>query len=106
MISRKFCPNIVNLQYNRESWNTTFIREIIKLPIIDFTKFFSYLGNLAHWKEVHPEQEVIYKCQELDRTTQQPCHFTSKESEDIFKHRSKHKIRETPQEVKPEATVE
>ena len=67
---------------------------------------FSYLGNLAHWKEVHPEQEVIYKCQELDRTTQQPCHFTSKESEDIFKHRSKHKIRETPQEVKPEATIE
>ena len=66
----------------------------------------SILGNLSHWKEVHPDQEVVYKCQELDRNTQQTCIFSSKESEEIFKHRSKHKIRETPTDVKPDVTIE
>ena len=67
-------------------------------------------GNLAHWKEIHPDQEVIYKCLEIERTTQQLCNFTSKESEEIFKHRSKHKIiRENSQtavDVKPDVTIE
>ena len=73
------------------------------------TKEFSdHAGNLAHWKEVHPENEVVYKCQEIDRITHGPCNFTSKESEDIFKHRSKHKIREVASilDVKPEVNVE
>ena len=50
--------------------------------------------------------EVLYKCLEMDHITQLPCNFTSKESEEIFKHRSKHKIRENNPDVKPDVTIE
>ena len=51
--------------------------------------------------------EVEYKCLEMDLVTQQQCNFTSKESEDIFKHRSKHKIRDSGiPAIKPEVNIE
>lgn len=67
-------------------------------------EFSDHAGNLQHWKEVHPDLEVLYKCQENET-----CNFTSKESEDIFKHRSKHKQlvnHHNNVEVKTEANVE
>ena len=80
------------------------------LQVFQVLKKIKITGNLAHWKEIHPDQEVIYKCLEIERTTQQLCNFTSKESEEIFKHRSKHKIiRENSQtavDVKPDVTIE
>ena len=80
------------------------------LQVFQVEKKIKITGNLAHWKEIHPDQEVIYKCLEIERTTQQLCNFTSKESEEIFKHRSKHKIiRENSQtavDVKPDVTIE
>ena len=80
------------------------------LQVFQVKKKIKITGNLAHWKEIHPDQEVIYKCLEIERTTQQLCNFTSKESEEIFKHRSKHKIiRENSQtavDVKPDVTIE
>lgn len=71
-------------------------------------EFSDHAGNLAHWKESHADHEVIYKCQELDRISNQMCNFSSKESEDIFKHRNKHKIRDafSTAEVKQEAQIE
>ena len=75
-------------------------------------EFADHAGNLSHWKEAHPEAEVVYKCLEVDRSSQQQCSFTSKESEEIFKHRSKHKIRDANSnshgnpDIKPEVNIE
>ena len=71
-------------------------------------EFPDHSGNLAHWKNAHPDAEVVYKCLEVDRGTQLPCNFTSKESEDIFKHRSKHKVRDSANlpDIKPEVEIE
>ena len=77
-------------------------------------EFADHAGNLSHWKEAHPDQEVLYKCLEIERHTGQICSFTSKESEEIFKHRSKHKVRNNDsssannqaEDIKPEVNIE
>ena len=55
--------------------------------------FPDHMGNLAHWKEKHPDKEVLYKCTEVNREDNTPCKFESKEPEDVFKHRLRHKAR-------------
>lgn len=67
-------------------------------------EFSDHAGNLSHWKEAHPDQEVVYKC--LENLNGQTCNFSSNESEDIFKHRSKHKIRDIAVEIKEESQIE
>lgn len=68
-------------------------------------EFADHAGNLSHWKEAHPDQDIEYKCSEVDRSSEEQCNFISKESEEIFKHRNKHKIRDLP-DVKPEVNIE
>ena len=46
--------------------------------------FPDHMGNLAHWKEKHPDKEVLYKCTEINRVDNQPCKFESKEPEEVF----------------------
>ncbi len=70
-------------------------------------EFSDHAGNLAHWRDAHPDEEVLYKCLEIDRNTSQQCDFSSNDSEDIFKHRAKHKIKDLGcSDVKQEAHIE
>ena len=63
--------------------------------------FPDHMGNLAHWKEKHPDKDVVYKCTEVDRADNTPCKFESKDTEEVFKHRLRHKTK-----IKGEAGVE
>ena len=70
--------------------------------------FPDHASNLAHWKERHPDKEVVYKCNEIDAENQQVrCGYQSKDTEDVFRHRIKHRPKVLqPIEDKKEKLVE
>ena len=109
--SKKFSLSKTNGSNNHRAGRKRFVPLALKTCSQCGKEFSDHAGNLSHWKEIHPDMEVVYKCLEVDRSTgtlpYQPCNFTSKESEDIFKHRSKHKIRnDNLPDIKPEVNIE
>ena len=53
---------------------------------------------LAHWKEKHPDKEMFFRCTEAE------CKFESKEVEEFYKHRLKH--RSAGPKIKPDRMEE
>ncbi|CAB4059033.1 unnamed protein product [Lepeophtheirus salmonis] len=50
-------------------------------------EFQDHASNLNHWKEKHPDKETFYKC------THKGCDFESKQTDEVNKHRFRHKDR-------------
>ena len=54
--------------------------------------FPDHSGNLAHWKERHPDKDIYYRCGEIDADNQlTKCDFSAKDTEEMFRHRSTHR---------------
>ncbi len=47
----------------------------------------------------------MYKCFELELKTGEPCNFFTKDSDEVFKHRLKHKVGPM-KDIKPEKMAE